>query len=399
MVASFRDGRSDVVRVEGLDVDLLRVAGIYGPNAAGKSNVLAALAFMREAVADARRQWRPEGPIPREPFLLDATSREEPSLFEVDLLIQGVRYQYGFKLDSERILEEWLYVYPKKRRQVWFARDADAAEPFFFGKELKGSNRTIEGLTRKNRLFLSMAAEYNHPALGPLYYWFSKGLFHLDGEARLKATLATMEMLDGRYREKILEFLRLADLGIVDLQVKEEKTSLTIAEMMELIREGAMPTDSSDVYRLELRHRSKGGQVSLPFEKESRGTQVWLALLGPLLETLESGGILCIDELDTSLHPHLAAELLRIFLDSKRNPQNAQLIFNTHDATLLGNLLGAPSLHRDQIWFVDKDEEGATYLYPLTDFKPRKLENLERGYLQGRYHAIPFIEASLNQNA
>lgn len=390
MVASFRDGRSDVVRVEGLDVDLLRVAGIYGPNAAGKSNVLAALEFMQSAVAESHRVWKPEGAIPVEPFLLDPTSPSAPSLFEVDVLIQGVRYQYGFKLDRDRVLEEWLYAYPKGRRQVWFHRDSSAPQPFTFGKQLKGNNRVIEALTRKNSLFLSAAAENNHQALLPIYSWFGEALFFspvlrgVDGWSTSSVLRFDREVDKGT----ILGLLALADLGVTDLEIDKSEKLLKDADGQVLARVGKIP-------ELKLRHQAKGGSVWLPFDKESRGTQTWLFLSGLILRILARGGVLCIDELDTSLHAHLAAEVLRIFQDPKRNPNNAQLLFNTHDTTLLGNLLGEPALHRDQVWFVEKDDEGATHLYPLTDFKPRKLENLERGYLQGRYGAIPFIEPQL----
>ncbi len=113
--------------------------------------------------------------------------------------------------------------------------------------------------------------------------------------------------------------------------------------------------------------------------------------MGPVVQAIENGGVLCVDELDSSLHPLLALDLLRVFNDHERNPRGAQLVFNTHDT----NILSGSVLRRDQIWFTEKDSEGATHLYPLSDFKPRKNENLERGYLQGRYGAIPFVEAEL----
>jgi len=173
MVASLRADRADLVRAQGPDLDLLRVAAIYGPNASGKSNVLSALEFMHAAVAGSHGDWEPEGAIPTEPFALDPAARSRPSFFEADVLIDGVRYQYGFKLNTERVLEEWLYAYPKGRRQVWFLRNADAPEPFTFGKRLRGRNRIIGALTRKNSLFLSVAAENNHQALLAVYSWFA----------------------------------------------------------------------------------------------------------------------------------------------------------------------------------------------------------------------------------
>jgi hypothetical protein len=379
LVASLHEGRGDLVRVEDLDVDLLRTAAVYGPNAAGKSNVLAALRFMRNAVVDSHRLWWPEGPIPVEPFLLDS-ARDSPSLFEVDLLLDGVRYQYGFKLDTQRILEEWLYSYPKKRRQLWFSRDAGAPEPFTFGKNLKGNHRIIQGLTRENSLFLSAAAENNHQALLPIHRWFRERLHFSAAESRAGDLSFTLAMLDSAPKKaSVLDLLHLADLGIADLEIRDDR------------RTGLYVYDSAAVPVLEVKHRTREGLVPLPIQRESRGTQAWISLAGTILWVLERGAVLFLDELDASLHPRLALEVVRIFQDPERNPRNAQLIFNTHDTTLLGNLMGEPSLHRDQVWFVEKDQEGASHLYPLTDFKPRKLENLERGYLQGRYGAVPFI--------
>jgi AAA15 family ATPase/GTPase len=389
MVASPREGRDrlDMVRFEELDLDLLRAAAVYGANAAGKSNVLSALRFMRNAVTDSHRLWRPEGPIPREPFLLDDSSRGSASLFEVDLLLEGVRYQYGFKLDAERILEEWLYSYPKKRRQLLFSRDCAAPEPFLFGKNLKGNHRLVQALARENSLFLSVAAANNHQTLLPLYRWFADGLHVASAEDRTDDLSFTLAMLapEPERRAAVVDLLELADLGIAGLELREER------------REGMFVFEAAAAPRvLEVKHRTGRGLVSLPLQKESRGTQAWISLTGTILWVLERGALLLLDELDASLHPRLALEVIRIFQDPVRNPRNAQLLLTTHDTTLLGNLLGKPSLHRDQVWFAEKDQDGASHLYPLTDFKPRKLENLERGYLQGRYGAIPFISSQLD---
>jgi AAA15 family ATPase/GTPase len=117
------------------------------------------------------------------------------------------------------------------------------------------------------------------------------------------------------------------------------------------------------------------------------GTIAFLCLLEPVFPALAKGGVVCVDELDDSLHPLLAMELIRQFNDVKSNPAGAQLIFNTHDT----NLLSAGVLRRDQIWFTEKQPDGASQLYPLSDFKPRMHENIENGYLQGRYGAIPFL--------
>lgn len=133
--------------------------------------------------------------------------------------------------------------------------------------------------------------------------------------------------------------------------------------------------------------------------EESNGTQTLFHLALPVLRSLQRGGILLIDELERSLHPVLAKQIIDQFNDPTANPNNAQLIFTTHDTNLLGTTLGEPALRRDQVWLTEKDAEGATVLYPLTDYKPRKAENLERGYLQGRYGAIPFLGTSLVKEA
>ncbi|HEX4963517.1 MAG TPA: AAA family ATPase [Thermoanaerobaculia bacterium] len=387
MVAAFRDGRKDLVPADSIGQDLLRVAGIYGANAAGKSNVFDALRFMRDAVIGSHRVWPPDGPISREPFLLDAESSAKPSFFETDFILEGVHFQYGFELDSEKILQEWLYAFPNKRRQVWFTRDVERPEIFHFGKQLKGPNRAIESLTRGNSLFLSAAAENAHEAIARIYSWFSNRLYLSDAGARDSWMLFTARLLE-RKRKEILDLMRLADLGILDVRLKKRFAG----QHQERALSSGQAEGASRI--LEFRHKTKGQPVSLTLSEQSRGTQAWFSIAGAMLEALEKGAVLCLDEIDTSLHPLLALAIVRIFQDPKRNLNQAQLLFNTHDTTLLGSLIEPPALRRDQIWFVEKDEEGASHLYPLTDFKPRKFENVERGYLQGRYGAIPFTGPS-----
>lgn len=178
-------------------------------------------------------------------------------------------------------------------------------------------------------------------------------------------------------RLRLLELLRAADVGIVEAKLVEE----------------AEPAFGSRSGGLRRRRHQGAGDAWLPMEEESHGTQTIFRLAAPLLEVLERGGVLVVDELERSLHPLLALQLVRQFNDPLLNPHNAQLIFTTHDTNLVGTVVGEPVLRRDQIWLTEKDEQGATQLYPLTDYQPRKQENVERGYLQGRYGAIPFLGA------
>lgn len=412
VASSLKDSPEAVTQVKGLDLGLVRVAAIYGANASGKSNVIKALAYMSSAVQNSQRQWAPEGPIPREPFLLDPQSKLDPSSFEVDLLLDGVRFHYGFTLNDKEILDEWLNAYPLSKRpikrQMWFKRKGKA---FTFGNKLVGDNRAIERLTRQNSLFVSAAAQNGHKALLPLYMWFAETFRFVPRERGAFADETIQMCKDKDVKSWVLRALRAADLGVVGLDIREkdlilqppprmsDKDKALLKEVDESFKEfystvkkfislSDYPTRKQFI---SLTHEgSSRSRVSFDQESESEGTVAFFGLLGPALSAIKSGGVVSVDELDASLHPLLALEVVRLFNDAKLNPRRGQIIFTTHDT----NILDRASLRRDQIWFTEKDAEGGTHLYPLTDFKPRKNENLERGYLQGRYGAVPFIGSS-----
>ncbi len=362
-------------KVAGHDKKLLPAAALYGANASGKSTVLAALAFMTRAVGQSHRQWAPDGGFPRPPFAW-GEKRKEPSLFEATFLVGGKKVQYGFVVDDESVLEEWLYVWPESRKQTWFERDG---QDFKFGEHLKGQNEVMKEITRTNSLFLSAAAQNNHEQLRPVFSWFSN--------VALEA-ICTGRNLDHRFdplyfplvfpkdaqgqeivAKRMLALMQLADVGIVGFKLGR----------------------TGPPHEFLFQHQIDDENSWLPLESESEGTKTLFSLAGPLFRVLSSGSLLVIDELESSLHPLLGLKLLQMFNSPETNPKNAQILFTTHDTNLLGGTLGDPPLRRDQIWFTEKDKEGATTLYPLTDYKPRKAENLERGYLQGRYGAIPFL--------
>ncbi len=177
-------------------------------------------------------------------------------------------------------------------------------------------------------------------------------------------------------RDQFKALLQAADIGIEDVRLSREDSSTS-----------KMGRNS----RFELKHKCESDDAWLPLEEESKGTKTLLRLALPILRAIRNGAILLVDELESSMHPMLADLIVRQFNDPEINKRNAQLIFSTHDTNLLGTLVGEPALRRDQVWLTEKDPRGATVLYPLTDFKPRKDENIERGYIQGRYGAIPFL--------
>ncbi|MEQ1501053.1 MAG: ATP-binding protein [Myxococcota bacterium] len=382
--------------VDGHAEPLLPVAALFGANASGKSNVLAALAFMRDAVVHSHRAWAPDGGVPREPF---AWGPQAPSTFEVTWIRAAVRYQYGFVADDARFVEEWLYAWPSGRRQVWFERDGD---DFKFGEHLRGENRVVEQVTRPNGLFLSAAVQNRHQQLGEVFAWFrSMGAVNVrtrrypgdQGELWLERALradgarqASMFAGEPPPDEGVLaafkDLLRASDFGIEDVKAVEGP---------ERDLPDRPPFRRS---RILVKHRGGDGDRGwLPLDEESQGTRTMFRVGPPAIDTLRRGGLLVVDELEASLHPLLGLHIVRLFNDPSTNPRNAQLVFATHDTNLLGTLLGPPPLRRDQVWLTEKDEQGETRIYPLTDYKPRKAENLESGYLQGRYGAIPFLGA------
>lgn len=387
LAASSEKAGEHVLKVDGVGEAILPVIAIYGANASGKSNVLDALGFLRVAVMDSHRRWDVER-TPHDPFRLSSKAKE-PSLYEVDIVVDGVRFRYGFQISALRIEEEWLFAWPHGRKATWFEREGD---DFEFGKMLHGENETIRTLTRPNSLFLSAAAQNNHPQLLPLVHYFRSWRFPPVGRGvmpgRAPEMIRLVRALDAISekgdRSSLLQLLQAADTGIVDVRVDVGVPSSHSFR-------GGRPSSvkSSSVH---VRHRTADEDYAwLPLALESAGTLALLELAPDILDTLGRGGLLCVDELEASLHPALAVSVVRLFNDPKTNPNNAQLIFATHDTNLLGTIVGEPALRRDQVWFTEKDDTGATHLYPLTDFHPRKEENLERGYLQGRYGATPFV--------
>lgn len=380
-------------RAGGKPIGVLPAAGVFGANASGKSNLLHAIQDMRICVLQSFRGVSPNAGPPRRPFLLDPARQAETSRYEVDVILHGVRHRYGFVLDADRVLEEWAERYPKGRAVSIFERDVDGVT---LGAADKAAGRAVLPLVRDNALFLSTAGATDHPTLRPLFDWFEQGLLLAEADSRFARQALTVQMLDDpATRPQVLELLRVADLGIVG--VERRTLDPELRERLEKATRVLLGDDVDADTRIQLDeldthlvHQGVSGPVRMaPFD-ESLGTQVWLGLVGPVLAALQSGATLLADELDASLHPTLVTELVRLFQRPHTNPRNAQLIFNAHDLTLLGDssdrLLG-----RDQIWFTEKLNTGATRLYPLVDLDPRKDEAIGRRYLTGRYGGVPIV--------
>lgn len=370
---------------------LLRSAVIYGANASGKSNLIKALRYMRDVVLDSATKVKPGQRFTVKPFVLNAQTAQEPVEFEVSFLLDGVRYQYGFAMTAERIVSEHLLVYKAFKPQRWFVRHVDeftGKDVYEFGTGLKGSKSLWEGATRTNALFLSTAVQLNSEDLRPVFEWFERGLVIAHEDGLLNPQASFRMLMDEAGRRKICSFLASADISISDIRL-EKKRANRQPRMEDM--DAAQPPlgrEEAEELRLTFHHATPQGKAEFEWEEESSGTRRLLLLAGPVLNILQQGQTLIIDELDASLHTLLLREIVRLFHDPAGSPNGAQLIFTTHDTSLLD----APGLfRRDQVWFVEKDAEQASSLVALLEFSPRKNEALERGYLMGRYGGVPFL--------
>jgi uncharacterized protein len=329
------------------------------------------------------------------PFKLTAKSREADSAFEITFVEYGVRYEYGFCCNTERFTEEWLIAYPLGRAQKWFHRvfDIDAAKDAykFSATFLGGRQRqTWASQTRPNALFFSTAIQLNNEQLKPAFDWFKLRLRVIDSAQNLGAGYTVSRCSQPEDKKKILAFMNSADLSIADIELKTEVFN---PELLPKKLPAGMKDEVSrkmagkELTTVKFLHSNVDGSGSVEFEEteESDGTRALFAFAGPWLDVIENERVLVVDELDTSLHPLLVHHLVKRL---HHEGTKAQLVFTTHDTTLLSQKL----LRRDQVWFMEKDDKSATRLYPLSDFSPRDNEAIERGYLNGRYGGIPFLK-------
>ena len=377
--------------------ELLRGCVVFGANSAGKSNLIKALRVMRDIVEDSAKEGQSGEPLEVMPFLFDDRSSGQPSEFEVIFVADSVRYRYGFSATAERILEEWLYAYPKGRPQRWVERIFDNKKnKYVWGSmdKLTGQKQVWQEATRSNALFLSTAIQLNNQQLKPVYDWFSDFL-RIAGIGVWNPSFTMNLCKKGSTKEKIKGFLEAADVNISDVEVtkKQFNPDDLPKDIPDTVRhELVKKLDGESILEVKTVHYTKSGRkVLLDLDDESDGTQKIFALAGPWLDSLENGYTLVIDELHDNLHPLMVKFLVQLFNNPKTNPNNAQLIFTTHDTSLLDQDV----FRRDQVWFCEKGNDQVTSLYPLTDFNPRKnVENFERGYLAGRYGALPYIISS-----
>ena len=367
-------------------------AVVYGANASGKSNLVDAMEIMKGMVSFSQTRGAPDGGVPRQPFKLDPARSAEPSRFELDFVIDGVRHHYGFEASDDAFESEWLYTFPKSHRRMLFEREDGK---FHFGRGLKGRNAVIADLTRLNSLYLSAAAQNGHEQLSGVFEYFRaiRGVSAVD----VPGVAVSMQLAREEPDTRTIDFLGRIGTGVVgyrwdEIEVPEEIKALQGDIAAAVNRRLERPPPFAELLAdrqaaIELAHRGRDGEpVYLDLDLESAGTRRLLVVLGRVFQALDEGAPMFIDELDASLHTQAAEAVLRLFCSRETNPKGAQLVATTHDT----NLMRSPVLRRDQLWFTEKDAGGATRLYPLTDIRTRKGDDVGRGYLQGRYGAVPF---------
>jgi AAA15 family ATPase/GTPase len=368
---------------------LLKSAVIYGANASGKSNLISAMQFFRTFTLSSSREGQIEEEIATEPFLLSTDYESKPSHFEATFIHNRTRFRYGFEVDRKRVHSEWLFSTSSSREAELFVREEDQItcnpERFKEGKSLGEK-------TRPNALFLSVVAQFNGEVATSVMKWFLD--FRFISATRNPALRFTVERLsDPSFAARVLDMSKIADLGIEGLIPKISSAKEDEGPFM-LTKSGrkAFLSRAKDV-ELKMQHKKfdsnnqSTGLVEFDLEKdESEGTKKYFSMTGPLIDALEAGRVLVVDELDARLHPLLSRAIVLLFNNTK-NASNAQLIFATHDTNLLTRQL----FRRDQVWFTEKDPFGATDLYSLSEFRVRKDASFGKDYILGKFGAIPFI--------
>lgn len=376
---------------------LLKGAIIYGANASGKSNFVKAMSTMRRLILKSFEKSSTQE-LDITPFLLHTGFESKPSLFEVLFLVNDVRYRYGFEVNNTSVKGEWLFEAKKNTEKPLFIRENDGIQVFSAFKE----GKDLEEKTRDNTLFLAVVDQFNGKIAQTIMQWFNN-FIAISGLKHEGYKAVTFKMLEEDQNKSLLQnFYNELDLGFDDIKITKktfDPNDLPKDIPETLLKELMTDLEGKTAVHAKTLHRKFNDKNEfVSFEEfdlrnqESSGTNKIFNISGPVFDVLSDGGVLIIDELDASLHPLLTLAVTKLFNSDEHNPKNAQLIFSTHDT----NLLCYGNYRRDQVFFVEKDEFGASDLYSLVDYsengkKIRNDRSFEKDYIQGRYGAIPYI--------
>lgn len=378
---------------------VLREACLFGANGSGKSSLIDAITFMSRFVQNSFRN-EPRKGIDVKPFLFHSEWRNKPSEFEAIFIQEETQYQYGFALTRERVVEEWLFARPKitGRQRRLFTRTYDHATGGYdwdiSNSNLKGERESWKEQTREDALFLSTAVQLKSEDLKEAFEWFNNQLKFLETTKSIPSNTYTISRLhEEGWSNRVIEFLNCTDIMLLDIDIDERNffESNTFLELppeaQKVMREG-IPEDAKQRIIHTVRLDESGNRVPLNLNEESSGTVSLFQLAGPILDVLDNGYVLVVDELNSGLHPLAFQNLITMFCNPNLNTKNAQLIFTSHDTSMLNS----ECIGKGQIWFVEKGNDLAARLKPLSDYNVRRdTLGFQKGYLQGRYGAIPRI--------
>lgn len=389
-------GDENIENIINADERILKSTALYGANASGKTNLIKAFSAAIMMIRLSNNRQPGEKLMQMEPFAFDDKTKNEPCEFEFIFNTDNNKYVYGFKADKDKIHEEYLYQYFSAKATRIFERTN--CNEYEFLQTDKSKLDAIRKQNLENKLFLATATTWNYDKTRAPYLWFAQLIDTYSGGMLLNDFVLESYNKDESMELKkfTLKLLEEADIIIKDFNVDvvEHELDNNMALFIKSLNIPAQfaPQKQRDV-NIIMTHEvidenNNKKEYSINYNNESSGTQILFSMAPILKQVFENGKIIIIDELERSLHPSLVEMIIKFFHNPEINKGNAQLIFNTHDT----NLLSLDLFRRDQIWFAEKDpKKGATELYPLDDFSVRKTENIQKGYLNGRYGAIPFV--------
>lgn len=385
MLANSSDGLNDNY-IEVNNRKILKTSAIYGANASGKTNLFKILTIVISMLRNSN-YINVNSKLPIVPFNFDKDMAKKSSEFEIRFIASGVRYVYGFIADTTNVYEEYLYYYPNGRETKIF--DRTNVNEYSFPQ---GDERRLNDIATKNtpnKFFIATATNWNYEKTEIPYRFLTEDIRTFNNLAALRDVSLREYLKDSKeLKDFALEFLKKADFNIKDYKVLEtDVPEDVLAAIPDFIKIGMNIPQKPKTFNAVFKHT--GNDLELSYEEESMGTQIVFCFIPFIMDALNNKKVVIVDELDKSLHPYLVEMIVGMFNDPDINKSGAQLIFNTHDT----NLLKLNILRRDQIWFTEKDDSnGISDLYPLSDFSVRKTENVEKGYMLGRYGAVPFIK-------
>lgn len=367
---------------------LLKFVGMYGPNNPGKSNVVKALAFYKTFAVDSFKDGQAGESIDRQAFKLDRACLSAPTEMEAIFVKDGILFQYGFSINDDRVLGEWLFATPPGGRlQRWIDRTWDAATNEFdtyVNPSLHGERRVWVESTRPNALLLATAVGLNGTSVGAPYEWIRKSLQVIPEPSELAGDF-TAKLCQGPQKTKVLNVLRNCGLDLQDIVVREEEVEYPPIFADEFIAQLRTRASNKFLRVFFVYKDSTTRDVEMALSEESDGTRLLFALVGPLIDITQNGLVLVTDEIHRSMHPVAFRYLMEAFFLSPSSPTKGQLVYTTHETYSLSDQL----VHADQIVTVNKEGCSGTNLTPLSDFKIRSGESLRAGYLGGRYGGLP----------